>query len=658
MSVDLSIIIVNYNVQHFLNQCLTSVKKAAEGLNTEIIVVDNNSVDGSVHMVRERFPDVKVLDRKTNDGFSVANNEGISTAKGKYILLLNPDTVVQEDTFKICLDHMESYPSTGALGVKMIDGSGNFLPESKRGFPTVWASLCKFSGLSRLFPKSAVFNSYYLGHLDKNSAHKIDVLCGAFMFIRKTILDQIGYLDESFFMYGEDIDLSYRISEAGYAIEYIPDTCIIHYKGESTKKASFSHVSNFYRAMIIFSRKHQRGSWNWLKIGCIRLFVTLIAGITLFKRWTQKGIWLFIDFIGIVAVVYSFSKIWAIWYYQNPEYYSEAFIALAIGMKATILCFSLYVYGNYDKKTSTFDTLRGWFVGVIGIIVLYALLPEHFRPSRMILMVGSILALISTFIFKLISLRITSGEWTSRIPLSSHTLIVATKEVSHQIKKLLYSVNDERKIVGVICPVTTNDSFYINDITKLKDVTRSLSINEIIFSAESLDYQSILNHMMSLGDGLNFKIAGYGNTTILGSFSKNTPGELITYDLSFKIDGKVNRRIKAISNVLITLVAFFLSPVLYVFSGFNNEFWSGLIQNMMFKAHWVGYDPKDEQLSLLPKLKKGVIPVSIQLGKRHINQSERHQINTFYALNYGMFADIKVVAYYLSQRFFGFKPNK
>ncbi|MBK6837941.1 MAG: glycosyltransferase family 2 protein [Bacteroidetes bacterium] len=252
----LSVVIVNYNVKYFLEQCLHSVQKAAGGIETEIWVVDNNSVDGSVEMVREKFPSVKIIANTDNKGFSKANNQAIHLSTGDYVLLLNPDTVVEEDTFRKMLQFMDAHPDAGGLGVKMIDGTGKFLPESKRGLPTPTVAFYKIFGLSALFPKSKTFGKYHLGYLDQNAINPVDVLAGAFMLIRKDVLQKIGLLDEDFFMYGEDIDLSYRITKAGYKNYYFPDARIIHYKGESTKKSSVNYVFVFYNAMIIFAKKH------------------------------------------------------------------------------------------------------------------------------------------------------------------------------------------------------------------------------------------------------------------------------------------------------------------------------------------------------------------------------------------------------------------
>lgn len=268
----LSVVIVNYNVKYFLEQCLCSVKKAiayhgaagSQGLldQIEVLVVDNCSTDGSVDWLRPRFPFVQFIANTENVGFSRANNQALRQCRGKYVLFLNPDTILPEDCFQQCLSFMEGHPGAGALGLHMIDGGGQYLPESKRGFPSPWVSFCKMSGLTRLFPASKWLARYYLGHLSPAGTHQVDVLSGAFMWVRKSVLDKTGGFDERFFMYAEDIDLSFRIRQAGYANYYLPAPTIIHFKGESTRKDA-RYIKLFYSAMILFVHKHYRGMGGW-----------------------------------------------------------------------------------------------------------------------------------------------------------------------------------------------------------------------------------------------------------------------------------------------------------------------------------------------------------------------------------------------------------
>ena len=251
----LSVIIVNYKVKHYLEQCLRSVAEASRGIAVEVIVVDNASGDGSVEYLRERFPDVTIIASEENLGFARANNLAIRNSHGQYVLLLNPDTIVAEDTFCDFIGFMDSTPDAGGCGAYMLHTDGSFAPESRRGLPTPFVAFCKMSGLASLFPKSRTFGRYYMRYLNENEVNRIEIMSGAFMFLRRDALDKAGLLDEDFFMYGEDIDLSYRILKAGYNNYFLPSR-ILHYKGESTVKSSYRYVHTFYRAMELFFNKH------------------------------------------------------------------------------------------------------------------------------------------------------------------------------------------------------------------------------------------------------------------------------------------------------------------------------------------------------------------------------------------------------------------
>lgn len=260
----LSVIIVNYNVKYFLEQCLCSLQAALTNINAEVIIIDNCSADGSIDYLQPCFPQFTFIPNNTNEGFAKANNKALWLAKGEFTLFLNPDTILAEDTLQQCLHFFSTHTDAGAVGVRMLDGTGTFLPESKRAFPSPLVSFYKLTGLSALFPKSSVFNKYALGFLPEKAVHEVDVLAGAFMMVRKSILDTIGGFDERFFMYAEDIDLSYRIQQAGYKNYYLGNISIVHFKGESTQKGSLNYVRMFYEAMRLFVKKHYSGAGAWL----------------------------------------------------------------------------------------------------------------------------------------------------------------------------------------------------------------------------------------------------------------------------------------------------------------------------------------------------------------------------------------------------------
>jgi O-antigen biosynthesis protein len=264
---ELSVIIVSFNVRDFLRQCLSSVVTASGKLACEIIVVDNNSTDGSVEMIKNEFPGVILIANSVNSGFSAANNQAIRRSEGSFVLLLNPDTIVEKDTFSKCIDFMNDHSDAGALGARMINGDGMFLPESKRAFPTPLTAFFKTFGFSWLFPNSEFINRYYLPQIDSNDTSLTEVIPGAFMLIRREALNISGLLDEVFFMYGEDIDLSYRLMQTGYKNYYFPEIQIIHFKGKSTSRNGYKDIINFYRAMQLYVKKRAKeGKYRALMI--------------------------------------------------------------------------------------------------------------------------------------------------------------------------------------------------------------------------------------------------------------------------------------------------------------------------------------------------------------------------------------------------------
>ena len=290
----LSVIIVNYNVKHYILQCLLSLRKAAEGLEWEVFVVDNNSTDGSVQYLKdnfpkEAFPQLHIIANSDNPGFGKANNQAFRMAKGDYVLYCNPDTFVSEDTLHRCLDFMNGHPDAGCMGVKMLNANGTFAPESRRGVPTPWASFCKITRLSKLFPKSKTFGYYYLQYLPINEPAQVEIISGAFMMVKREVVTKVGIFDEDYFMYCEDTDLSYRMIKAGLHNYYLP-TQILHYKGESTRQNTYSYVNNFYKAIFIFFKKHFNTHIGLLRI-LIYAAIYVLAAFSFLKRTYKNFIY-------------------------------------------------------------------------------------------------------------------------------------------------------------------------------------------------------------------------------------------------------------------------------------------------------------------------------------------------------------------------------
>lgn len=284
----LSVIIVSYNVRHYLWQCLDSVRRASKGIEVEVWVVDNASSDDSINYVRPSFPDYHYIQNTENVGFARANNQAIRQSTGDYVLLLNPDTIIAEDTLRGAIRFMEQHPRAGAIGIHMLNSNGSYAKESRRGLPTPATAFYKVTGLCKLFPTHPRFGHYYMGHLPENADGETEVISGAFMMLRRKTLDEIGLLDEDYFMYGEDIDLSYRVATGGWECYYTP-LQMLHYKGESTQKSSFRYVHSFYNAMLIFFRKHFARRY-WLTWMIVEIVVVLM-GITVFLRNKLKKLW-------------------------------------------------------------------------------------------------------------------------------------------------------------------------------------------------------------------------------------------------------------------------------------------------------------------------------------------------------------------------------
>ncbi|MBN1950609.1 MAG: glycosyltransferase [Bacteroidales bacterium] len=642
---DLSVIIVNYNVKHFLEQCLHSVYKSSDNLSVEIIVVDNNSVDGSCQMVHEKFPDVIQIENKKNLGFSTANNQGIKIAKGNYVLLLNPDTIVQEDTLFRCFEFMENNPLAGSLGVKMIDGKGNFLPESKRSLPTPAVSFFKIFGLSALFPKSKIFGRYHLGYLDKEQVHSVEVLPGAFMFIRKKVLEEIGLLDETFFMYGEDIDLSYRIILGGYKNYYFPRTAIIHYKGESTKKGSINYVMVFYRAMIIFARKHFSRKNAWLFSLLINLAIYLRASVSILRR-------LFLNFITPLfdaALIYSgfllLQPLWAHYKFRMEDYYPVEYLLYVVPVYVLIWILFVYLAGGYEKKIYISDLLRGIVFGSVGILLIYALLPESLRYSRALLLFGALWAIFSFFLTRLIIgsiFKVTRLHFRKQ---KKRIAIAGSPDESHRVMDILKQVDIHPVLIGLVnYRGNWQGDQYIGNLDQLKDISSINRIDEIVFCARDIPSQDIISTMLAIGDTpVEFKIAPPESLSVIGSSSINTAGELYVLHLN-ALSSSIVRRKKKLFDILISLLILGISPFLLALQKNPLGFIRNIFRVLFGVKSWIGLaETGQEEDKILPDIVPGIL-TPVPAGKEKPLSGETiKRMNLLYAKDYKIRNDLSIL---------------
>ncbi|OQX98396.1 MAG: hypothetical protein B6I24_05405 [Bacteroidetes bacterium 4572_128] len=640
----LSIIIVNYNVKYFLEQCLCSVEKAIKNLKTEVFIIDNNSVDGSCAMLKKKFPHFYLIENKENTGFSRANNQGISISKGEYILLLNPDTLVEEDTFEKIINFMDKTPYAGGLGVKMIDGNGNFLPESKRALPTPEVAFYKIFGLSSLFKNSKKFGRYHLSFLDKEKIHSVEILSGAFMMMRKKVLDEIGYLDETFFMYGEDIDLSYRIIKHGYKNYYFPETTIIHYKGESTKKGSINYVKVFYKAMIIFAEKHFSKKNIKIFSFLINIAIYFRAILSLIKRFFKNIFLPFLDALLLFWGIYFIKSYWEIYKFGEENSYPETFLKFSIPIYIFILLFFLYFHGSYKKPIKLRKTAKGLFTGTIFILIIYALIDESYRFSRAIILIASLWGMFASFFNRFLLSILNLKDFQLDFNKRKKIIIIGEEEESKIVKNILNQVTKKINLIGFVSLKSQKNSYFIANIKDIKEIINVHKIDEIIFCSKDISSKEIINNMLILSNfSVEYKIASAESLSIIGSNSIDTAGNLYVVNIN-SISKEENQRKKRILDIFISLF-FILFLVFYIF--FIKKpinFMENIFYVLINKISWVSYiEKKDLKIDNLPKIKKGVFSnFSIKKNKK-LSLKKLELLNIIYAKNYNVWKDLYII---------------
>ncbi len=639
---DLSIIIVNYNVKYFLEQCLHSVQRACGDLQTEVFVVDNNSVDGSCAMVQEKFPDVILIRNDQNLGFSVANNQAIKKSSGRYVLLLNPDTVIEEDTLIKCVGYMDEHPDSGGLGVKMIDGKGDFLPESKRSLPTPRVAFFKIFGLSRLFPRSRVFGRYHLGYLDKDRIHQVEILCGAFMMLRKSALDEVGLLDEDFFMYGEDIDMSYRLLNAGYKNIYYPESTIIHYKGESTKKGSLNYVLTFYKAMIKFARKHFSRKMAKSYAAIINLAVYFRALLALFRRFLRDFSLPVFQAVLIYIGFYLIKPVWELYKFQGNSQYPGEYMTIVVPIYILIWLISMFFSGAYDTPAKPTRIFKGIFTGTLVILVIYALLPESLRFSRALLLMGAVWTMISGYLISLLFhfSRITGFRF--ELKRNKKIIIIGKQDESRRVESMFQKAGATGQILGFVYPEVNDDDSYLGHIDQLQEIIKINHVDEIIFCARDISSQDIIRKMMLLTNGrVEYKIAPPESLSIIGSHSINTPGDLYLIDFE-SINKPANRRNKKFFDVASSIILLAGTPILVFMVKHPAQALVNIFRVLTGRYSWVGFHPDPEHLNL-PTIKPGILFPSDALGSENASEATLANLNMMYVKNYSVFTDIMIL---------------
>ena len=637
----LSIVIVSYNVLPFLEQTLYATFKAIESIDAEVFVVDNNSSDGSAEMVREQFPQAILIANTQNTGFSVANNQAIRLAQGKYVLLLNPDTLVAEDTFSQSLAFMESHPNTGGLGIKMIDGGGNYLPESKRGLPTPIVAFFKIFGFTTFFPKSKVFARYYLGHLPSNETNEIEILSGAFMLMRKEALDKAGLLDETFFMYGEDIDLSYRLIKAGYQNQYFAGSTIVHYKGESTKRGSLNYVRVFYQAMVIFAQKHFSSSYAGLLQSVIQFAIYLRAALAIVSRITKQLFPAFLDSAFIFGGMYILKVYWENNHKGVPDYYPPDFMQLVVPSYIATWLVSVYYAGGYDKPVKPVTIVQGLVIGTFIIAGVTNFLDDY-RFSKALILLGSVWAIGTMFIWRLLLHFIRYKNFNLGAKPGFRYAIAGNSSEVKRVKQLIASNELHASYIGFISEEgeAQNEADCLGSIAQLPDFLKHYQLSELVICANGYTNKQAIDCIrIASRYQIRIRTVVPGSNYVIGSQSKSSNGDVYSAAREYKIFRPESRRIKRLADFLIAIIVLPLSPLLMWLTARPFKLPIHSVEVLFGRKSWVGLNPKAQIKH--KNQRAGLLYPDDLFPNTNLPTLER--INKLYASDYNVTADIELI---------------
>ena len=502
----ISVIIVNYNVKEFLANCLQSVRKASKEIETEIFVVDNNSSDGSIEFLKPLFPEVQFIENDENLGFGKANNQAIRLAKGTYTLILNPDTLVQEDTFQVLMDHMDKNPETGACGCKILNPDGSFAPESRRTVPTVSTAIHKAVGLTALFPKSKVFGKYYMGWKDEDEPGEVPVLSGSFMFFRTDVLKEVEGFDERFFMYGEDIDLCYRVANAGWKIDYVPSTSIIHYKGESTKKDFRAYNRVFNNALYLFFDKHYTSRYSSVFRFIVFWAIQFRAVLTYITSKVRFLNYVFIDLLilnGSLIAGYFFRFWFEDYEMLAPE--NLKFLWLNLLITVLYLVFA-QTFGVLKKnRLSIVSSLKAVVLSFIMLATITFFI-RNLAFSRIILGIAGILSFVGVGLIRFIRINRDKkiGVVQGKVAPVRALIAGVGNQTENFITKLNGRANWQVQVAGVvhqsgsIDPDRLLSESVIGSVDQLEELVNSTRADTVIFLMNYVSHTELLSAIKAL----------------------------------------------------------------------------------------------------------------------------------------------------------------
>jgi GT2 family glycosyltransferase len=658
--IDLSIIIVNYNVKEFLLNLLESIQRASKKINTEVIVVDNNSDDRSIASVNSKYPSVITIENKINVGFGAANNQGLEISKGKFILLLNPDTLVKEDTFEKMVKYLSDHSDVGLAGCKVLNPDGSLQLACRRSFPRPWVSLTKVTGLSKLFPKSKLFAKYNLTYLDEDQSYEVDAVSGSFMMLTREAYKKIGGFDTDFFMYGEDLDLCYRVQKNGMKVYYVSNTEIIHYKGESTKRSKIDETKIFYDAMHLFVRKHVSTSFFVLAILQFGIVVRRLFAFANVNKYVIIGI--LFDFIIFYFLIHLAENIYA----NNNKWpgFPEIFKPWVYVLPAVFQIIVSSLFGAYKRNSlSILRSFISLFVGLIVITSSTFFLKQYAFSRAVVLLTYGFAAL--TFSLWRIILKYTFLKTGLSEESHSNAVIVGIDQKAIDLSiKLTKNLSNPYKVIGLI----GND---INDIGKMIDGSEVMGsvgnlrkviieneISNVIFSSDSVDFDKVFSTVAECqGENVNFMISGNELDYMVGKSNithiEDVPLLKVNYNISLTIHRIIKR---AFDMVLSTILLILVYPFILITSKFIPEkgvfieailrIPNVLIGNMSFVGPQIKSDQKDLFLGKL-----GITGLWFIDNLDHSDKIENRRLDLFYAKNQNIWLDLEIVGKTIAKYF-------
>ena len=649
----LSIVIVSYNVRDFLHQAIRSLDKARSGLKSEIIVVDNASADGSVEMLRSRFPKVRVISNEKNLGFARANNLGLKRARGEFCLLINPDTVVQEDTLRVMLKFFKGNPEAGLAGCKILNPDGTFQLACRRSFPTPWVAFTKLFGLAALMPKSRLFGKYNLTYLETDKTYEVDSVSGSFMMVRRKVYQQVGGLDEEFFMYGEDLDWCFRIQHSGWKIFYVPSTSIIHYKGESTRRSSLNEIRTFYEAMHLFVEKHhgRSNAMSWiLKVG-----ISVSSKIALLRSLLGPMKYSLVDFLFVPASMLLAELIWRGGVFLYPSYaYPVVFVVPAIVVVA-----ALYSSGVYTSRSMSIS--RSIFAVFISYMIISTLIAffKTYAFSRMIVVISGFLCMILIPGWRLVLRsfgKVRVGG--RRSVLGKRTLIVGTDPLAVQLlKKLRNYVAGDYDVLGFVDSTMERVGRKISEVPivgsyeNIAKVAKEYRISDMIVSPQSISYSDILQMIGTTREqSITFHLVPSTLDVIIGKGSVDSLDQVPLVQISYNIGLPLHRLTKRLFDLAISgLLLISVYPILRLFKLPSENarvgFIAGLPSVFRGKRSLVGpsVPSNSSDQGYLYIGKQGLTGMVQLQGNRPLSRDEIDQLNLYYARNQSVILDIEIL---------------